>query len=244
MAVNLFAPNGGPFVGPLLVGVSKADLVAPGGAPKFPATQTLAGWPAEPLAFSLMPARTQARPTLLRPPVTLTPLHAVRVYYILYYACQGEFLLDDAERGLRARVPTTYRRMVMLLLQQCVSSHAVGFVQAGSAHDQAANGTLFVVGTAASQQAPATAARQLVSWAITNTQSLSGTVCDRRLTCCEFTSTCGDGIMFFAHSPLLSDVPMTHAWSIRAPCLSTTLLKGATCYCELHPCSYKFLLGA
>lgn len=64
VAVNLFAPNGGPFVGPLLVGVSKADLVAPAGAPKFPATQTLAGWPAEPLAFSLMPARTQARPDL------------------------------------------------------------------------------------------------------------------------------------------------------------------------------------
>ncbi|KAK9839431.1 hypothetical protein WJX81_001722 [Elliptochloris bilobata] len=104
VAVNLFAPNGGPFVGPLLVGVSKADLVAPAGAPKFPATQTLAGWPAEPLAFSLMPARTQA----------------------------------------------------------------------GSAHDQSANGTLFVVGTAASLQAPASAPRQLVSWAITNTQSLSG----------------------------------------------------------------------
>ncbi len=61
MAVNLFAPGGGPFVGPLLVGVSKAGLTAAAGAAKFPATQTLAGWPADPLAFSLMPARTQAR---------------------------------------------------------------------------------------------------------------------------------------------------------------------------------------
>ena len=83
VAVNLFAPNGGPFVGPLLVGVRKADLVAPAGAPKFPATQTLAGWPAEPLAFSLMPARTQARPAFkhARPPVMLTSLHAVHFWF-------------------------------------------------------------------------------------------------------------------------------------------------------------------
>ncbi len=65
MGVNLFVTGGGPFVSPLLVGVSKADLVAGEGAPKFPGSQTLAGWPAEPLAFSLMPARTQARPHAL-----------------------------------------------------------------------------------------------------------------------------------------------------------------------------------
>ncbi len=53
----------------------------------------------------------------------------------------------------------------------------MGFpAQAGSAHNTSANGTLFVVATAAPLQAPAAAPRPLMTWAITNTASLSAPV--------------------------------------------------------------------
>jgi hypothetical protein len=48
--------------------------------------------------------------------------------------------------------------------------------QAGSAHNTSNNGTLFVVATAAPLQAPAAAPRPLMTWAITNTASLSASV--------------------------------------------------------------------
>ena len=103
--------------------------------------------------------------------------------YISGLVPHGKETFDDAEHICRAHIPATCGHMATFSPQQRIPSHADRWLQAGSAHDQSANGTLFVVGTAASLQAPATTARQLVSWAITNTQSLSGTVRDHRLTC-------------------------------------------------------------